>query len=97
MIDKELNEREISPLLELLSIAKQRGMDQRELAARAGLSAVGVSKAKSRGDLRVSSLEALANALGLTIGFRPLQPRESAIDAIRQGQFFALQDEDDSP
>jgi len=60
------------------------------LAHRAGISAVGLSQAKRRGDLRVSTLEALANAAGLTITFMPLRRREQAIEAIRQGSFFQI-------
>ncbi|WP_371415039.1 helix-turn-helix domain-containing protein [Thiolapillus sp.] len=86
----KLNRRITEKLENLLTRAKAQGLSQKELAARAGISEVGLSQAKARGDLRVSTLEALANALDMTIEFKPRHFRNAAIAAIREGQFFEL-------
>ncbi|WP_419641345.1 helix-turn-helix domain-containing protein [Thiolapillus sp.] len=85
-----LNRRITEKLETLLTRAKAQGLSQKELAARAGISEVGLSQAKARGDLRVSTLEALANALDMTIEFKPRHSRNATIAAIREGQFFEL-------
>ncbi len=86
----KLNRRITEKLENLLTRAKAQGLSQKELAARAGISEVGLSQAKARGDLRVSTLEALANALDMTIEFKPRHSRNATIAAIREGQFFEL-------
>ena len=78
----------MAKLEELVMQAKAQGLSQKELAARAGISEVGLSQAKARGDLRVSTLEALANALDMTIDIVPRHSRKAGIHAIRQGRFF---------
>jgi hypothetical protein len=79
--------------------ARRRGLTQGELAERAGLTAVGLSKAKQRGDIRASSLAALAGQLDLQLALVPKHTREQATEAIRAGTFFraagaATDDED---
>ena len=72
----------------LVEMARARGMSQAELARRAGMTAVGLSKAKARGDIRASSLARLADALGMELALRPRRSREQAVAAIRAGRFF---------
>lgn len=72
----------------LVTIARERGMTQAELARRAGMTAVGLSKAKARGDIRASSLQRLAAALGLELALLPRRSRAAA--AIRAGRFFRI-------
>lgn len=72
---------------ELLSVARERGLSQARLAEAAGLTPVGLSKAKRRGDLRVSSLVALARELELDLALVPRR-RQGAAAAIRAGTFF---------
>lgn len=80
---------QISSLIkQLISTAKSRGMTQAQLAKSAGLTAVGLSKAKSRGDIRVSSLEKLAAQLDLELVLIPSQNKEKATQAIKAGNFF---------
>ena len=74
---------------QLISTAKARGLSQAELAQRAGLTAVGLSKAKHRGDIRTSSLAALADALGLELVLVPRLSRDKVIRAIKAGTFFS--------
>ncbi|HHI76645.1 MAG TPA: XRE family transcriptional regulator [Gammaproteobacteria bacterium] len=88
--------RAVSRLLEqLIARARERGMTQAELAERAGISAVGLSKARHRGDLRASTLARLAEVLDLELTLAPARQRERAVEAIRQGRFFGLKGRDD--
>ncbi len=88
--------RAVSRLLEqLIARARERGMTQAELAERAGISAVGLSKARHRGDLRASTLARLAEVLDLELTLAPARQRERAAEAIRRGRFFGLKGRDD--
>jgi DNA-binding phage protein len=73
---------------QLVATARQRGLTQGQLAERAGLTAVGLSKAKHRGDIRASTLVALAAQLDLELALVPSRRRDKAGDAIRSGTFF---------
>jgi transcriptional regulator with XRE-family HTH domain len=73
---------------QLISIAKARGQSQAKLAEMAGLTAVGLSKAKRRGDIRASTLEELAAQLDLELALIPRRSREKATEAIKSGAFF---------
>ena len=73
---------------QLISVAKGRGISQARLAELAGMTAVGLSKAKKRGDLRASTLEELAARLDLELAFIPRRSREKAAEAIKSGTFF---------
>lgn len=75
-------------IMQLIAAAKAQGLSQAQLAERAGLSAVGLSKAKHRGDLRVSTLVELARQVDLQLQLVPRQPTRTAAEAIRSGTFF---------
>ena len=75
-------------LNQLIAEAKKRGITQAGLAEMAGLTAVGLSKAKSRGDIRVSTLVKLANQLDLELALVPRASKEKAVKAIKQGALF---------
>jgi len=75
---------------QIVALARRRGLTQGELAGRAGLTAVGLSKAKHRGDIRASTLAALAEQLDLQLVLAPKRTREQATDAIRSGTFFRV-------
>jgi len=79
-------------LNEIISTARDRGISQAKLAQGAGMSAVGLSKAKGRGDIRASHLAALAAQLDLELTLTPTRSREQAIEAIQAGNFFATND-----
>jgi transcriptional regulator with XRE-family HTH domain len=85
-----------SLIIQVIAAAKAQGLSQAQLAEKAGMTAVGLSKAKSRGDIRTSSLEALAACLDLELALVPRQSREKAAEAIKAGAFFALAGEDTS-
>mgnify|MGYP001814376457 FL=1 len=78
---------------QLVSTAKARGLSQAKLAEMAGLTAVGLSKAKHRGDLRASTLEELAAQLDLELVLMPRRSREKAAEAIKSGAFFRTSDD----
>lgn len=73
---------------QLIREAKTRGMTQAALAESAGMSAVGLSKAKHRGDIRASSLAALAEQLDLELALVPRRSRDRAVAAIKSGRLF---------
>lgn len=73
---------------QLIDTAKARGLSQAQLAELAGLTAVGLSKAKTRGDLRASTLAELAAQLDLELTLVPRQSRDKAAEAIKSGAFF---------
>ncbi len=80
---------------QIIEAARARGMSQAELAQKAGISAVGLSKARHRGDLRASTLARLAAALELELTLTPAKRRPHVAEAIRSGHFFRLKDGDD--
>ena len=81
-------------LEEVIATAKAGGMTQAELAEKAGISAVGLSKARHRGDIRASTLAKLAEAVEMELTLVPARRREKAAEAIRAGNFFGLKDEE---
>lgn len=73
---------------QLIGTAKSRGITQAQLAKSAGLTAVGLSKAKTRGDLRASSLARLAEQLDLELVLAPSQRQDKIAEAIKSGHYF---------
>ena len=81
--------RQINDLMsQIIAAGKERGLSQAQLAANAGITAVGLSKAKARGDLLVSTLEKLAAHSGLELVLLPRRTREKDAEAIKSGVFF---------
>ena len=72
----------------LIDAARAQGLSQAQLAELAGLSAVGLSKAKTRGDIRASTLAELASQLDLELTLIPRQSPQQATQAIKAGAFF---------
>ena len=81
---------------QLISVAKARGLSQAQLAEMAGLTAVGLTKAKGRGDMRASSLEKLGAQLDLELAFVPARTKEKAAAAIKSGTFFQTSDDSEA-
>lgn len=73
---------------QLIRIAKTRDLSQAQLAETAGITAVGLSKAKQRGDIRASTLQALATQLDLELALVPRRAKQQAAAAIKSGNFF---------
>jgi len=72
-------------LSQILELAKKKGLKQKELAARAGLSAESLSRAKKAGDMHLSSLESLAKIVGLKLS---LSSDEPLMNKINNGSLF---------
>ena len=72
-------------LAQILERAKSKGLKQKELAERAGLSAESLSRAKKAGDMHLSSLERLANIVGLKLC---LDLDEPLMNKINTGSLF---------
>ncbi|VAW55716.1 hypothetical protein MNBD_GAMMA07-2397 [hydrothermal vent metagenome] len=68
-------------LTQILEKAKHKGLKQKELAERAGLSAESLSRAKKAGDMHLSSLESLANIVGLKLCLSSDEPLMSKINS----------------
>ena len=73
---------------QLIVAAKARGYSQAQLATMADMSAVGLSKAKHRGDIRASTLEALAARLDLELTLVPRTSTQKAAEAIKSAALF---------
>lgn len=63
-----------SLLAEIIAAGKAQNLDQKAIVAKAGLGASTLSKAKSAKDLRVSTLQRLAAAVGLRICLTAHEP-----------------------
>ena len=76
----------VSNLLnEIIELSKRKGMKQKDLAERAGLSAETISRAKKSGDMHLSSLVRLAETVGLKLQLTTDNP---VMDRISNGTLF---------
>ena len=72
-------------LAQIIELGKRKGMKQKDLADRAGLSAETLSRAKKSGDMHLSSLQKLVNIVGLKLC---LSPDEPLMSKINNGSLF---------
>jgi len=72
-------------LTQIIDIARSKGLKQKDLAQRAGISAESLSRAKKAGDMHLSNLEKLAAIVGLQLC---LNPAESLINKINSASMF---------
>lgn len=72
-------------LNEIIVLAKSKGLKQKDLAARAGLSAETLSRAKKSGDMHLSSMIRLADIVGLKLKLTADNP---VLDKISNGTLF---------
>lgn len=72
-------------LTQIIELAKRKGLRQKDLAERAGLSAESLSRAKKAGDMHLSSLQKLAAIVGLQLC---LSPGEPLMSKINNGSLF---------
>lgn len=68
-------------LAQIIELGKRKGLKQKDLADRAGLSAETLSRAKKSGDMHLSSLQNLANIVGLKLCLSPDEPLMSKINS----------------
>ena len=69
----------------ILEAARSRGLDQRELAQRAGLSMGTLSRLKKQDDAAFSTLSRLATAVGLRL---TLAPDDDYAADVERGELF---------
>jgi len=72
-------------LEEILAAARAQGLDQRRLAARAGLSPFTISRLKRQGDASLATLGRLAAAVGLRLA---LVPDDQVVADVERGDLF---------
>ena len=68
-------------LTQIIELARRKGLKQKDLAERAGLSAESLSRAKKAGDMHLSSLQKLASIVGLQLCLGPDEPLMSKINS----------------
>jgi len=67
-------------LTQIIELARRKGLKQKDLAERAGLSAEMLSRAKKAGDMHLSSLQKLASIVGLQLCLGPDEPLMNKIN-----------------
>jgi len=72
-------------LQQILAAASRSGLDQQQLAARAGLSAGTLSRMKNQQDASYTSLSRLAAAVGLRL---TLSPDDDYVVDVERGELF---------
>jgi DNA-binding phage protein len=70
-------------LQQILALARERGLTQITLAQRAGITPEALSRAKKGGDMRLSTLNALAHVVGLKLSLVADEPLREKIDSGR--------------
>ena len=70
-------------LQQILLLGKEQGLTQITLAQRAGITPEALSRAKKGGDMRLSTLNALAHVVGLKLSLVPDAPLREKIDSGR--------------
>ncbi len=72
-------------LSQIITLGRQKGLRQQDIARRARLQPESLSRAKKSGDLYVSNLQELARVVGLKLVLVPDQP---VIEKIDKGTLF---------
>lgn len=72
-------------LQQILAAATEQGLDDAELARRAGAAPETLSRMKSRGNADFGLLVRLARVVGLRL---VVTPDNDALDALQRGEFF---------
>ena len=76
----------LAELLEqIVQAGRARGLDQRDIVARAGLGETTLSKAKRADDIRLSTLARMANVVGLRLALVANDPH---LEALRSRDLF---------
>ena len=70
-------------LQQILALGKEQRLTQITLAQRAGITPEALSRAKKGGDMRLSTLNALAHVVGLKLSLMPDAPLRAKIDSGR--------------
>ncbi|NOR51988.1 MAG: hypothetical protein GQ470_05155 [Gammaproteobacteria bacterium] len=70
----------------IIETAKSQGLDQKELAARVSMTSPDLSRLKKANNSRFSTIENLANAVGLKLA---LVPDDDLLEKIESGNLFS--------
>ncbi len=70
---------------DILKNAKKKGLDQKKISQVTQISESTISRAKKNKDIKFSTLEALANSVGMTI---TLSPDNDLVQDILEGNLF---------
>ena len=81
-----MSESLLSILDEIIRVGQQQGLNQAEICQKAGVSVITLSRAKKQADIRFSTLEKLANSVGLCL---TLSADHSLVRIIEKGDLFS--------
>ena len=70
---------------ELVTVGKDEGIDQQDLAVRVGIKPSALSRKKGTGSRDIELLDAMARQVGLKLA---LVPDNETLEAITKGDFF---------
>ena len=82
--------KETAIINDIISRARAHGISQGELAARAGIRPETLSRARKNSTLRFSTVQQLANIVGLSLKLVPDNP---VIEKVQQGTLFPAPEE----
>lgn len=71
---------------EIVQQGKKKGLRQKEICLKAGVGIITISRARKQGDIRFSTLEKLANSVGLKLS---LVPDDPLIELVEKGELFS--------
>ncbi|NOQ80720.1 MAG: helix-turn-helix domain-containing protein [Gammaproteobacteria bacterium] len=78
--------KDISKLLDqIIETGKKKGLDQKALAKKAQINVSSISRAKKSNDIKFSTLQSLAQCVGLTLS---LVPDSSIAEEVLKGSLF---------
>ena len=75
----------ISILDEIVQQGKKKGLKQKDICLKAGVGIITLSRARKQGDIRFSTLEKLANSVGLKLN---LVADDPLIELVDKGELF---------
>jgi DNA-binding phage protein len=82
-----MDRNETEPLLKFITEAgANQGLHEKDILSRAGLGRTTLSKIKSAGDTKISTLSRMANVVGLRLALVPHNP---ALDQLLNRNLFA--------
>ncbi len=77
----------LTPILdEIVRQGKKKGLKQKDICHKAGVGPVTISRARKQGDIRFSTLEKLANSVGLKL---TLVTDDPLIELVEKGELFS--------
>lgn len=84
-----MSERTKQLIKQAIDAAKAKGLTQEQVALSVGMSAAGLIRAKKRGNIGSSTLEALGTLVDMELVFVPRKTKEKAKLDIKSGTFLS--------